>query len=388
MIEVKDAVLSNYKAMKDPFSFVLNSGQLNIINASEKYKFDLLKLKNIGLEKGEFLIDGIKVFPNESEDQTLFFLAVNSLIKIGLCFVCKKEEKQQKVKDVQSKLVELRSLPTETEDDKQNKILQILQTSCSLSPSYMLIDYNDETNKTVNLSYQFLEQFVNDTVVVIMEKIPVGTQATTRTTSKSKNVDNDYFETSISIGEDTVLVEERPTQYQNEEVEDDFIQFDIENKNNFFKFFGKTFKNNAPVFLAFGVPVIGVIAFALLTPLYFNSSNKWLLIPFILTVVICFVLHLIMTFKCTMFVANKNDPLRVKKMLVYLSINSLVSLVGAALGVGIFLLFKNFDNDLKQTAFNKLYMIAPILLGLIMMTENLFVAYIGKAIIKLFKKRK
>ena len=284
--------------------------------------------------------------------------------------------------------MELRSLPTETEDDKQNKILQILQTSCSLSPSYMLIDYNDETNKTVNLSYQFLEQFVNDTVVVIMEKIPVGTQATTRTTSKSKNVDNDYFETSISIGEDTVLVEERPTQYQNEEVEDDFIQFDIENKNNFFKFFGKTFKNNAPVFLAFGVPVIGVIAFALLTPLYFNSSNKWLLIPFILTVVICFVLHLIMTFKCTMFVANKNDPLRVRKMLVYLLINSLVSLVGAALGVGIFLLFKNFDNDLKQTAFNKLYMIAPILLGLIMMTENLFVAYIGKAIIKLFKKRK
>lgn len=390
MIEIREAIIASKKAPKEAISFSYDKGSLNIIDYSEKYKFDFLKLKDQSLDKGEFYIDDIKIYPNEDNENSIFFLAVNSLIKIGLCFVVKKEEKKQKVQDVQSKLIELRTLPTDTEEQKQDKIVKILNTSCDLKPSYLLIDYNDETNKSVNLSFTFLEPYAVETNVIVLSKASeVINELPELKSEKKKRGQKVETETSIAIGEETIMVTEKVEQTtEKDHIADDFIIFDLDNGNNFFKFMWNSFKKNVSVFLSFGVPVIGVISFSLLSPMYARGDNKWLLIPFILTIVVCFVLHLIMTYKCTSYLTNKNDADRVYKMLSYLFINAIVTLLAAAIGVGIYLLFKNFDANFKTQPFNKLDLILPIILGLIMVTENLYIAYLGNLIVNLFKKKK
>ena len=388
MIEIRDAIISGKLAPKEAVSFSFEKGTLNIVDYAERYKFNFLKLKDQSLEKGEFYIDEIKIYPNEDNSNSIFFLAVNSLIKIGLCFVTKSEEKKQKVQDVQSKLIELRSLPTNTEEEKQDKIVKILNTSCELNPAYLLIDYNDDVNMGLNLSFSFLEPYAQNTNIILLAKAPEDYKEPVHSYNKKKQTSIVEEETSISIGEESAIVFEKETPVQKEHVVDDFIIFDVDNNGNFLKFLWGSFKKNVSVFLSFGVPVIGVISFSLLSPMYGRGDNKWLLIPFILTIVICFVLHAIMTFKCTSYLCNKNDSDKVKKMLTYLLINTLVSLLAIVIGVGIYLLFKNFDSNLKAQAFNKLDLILPIALGIIMMTENLYIAYIGNAILNLFKKKK
>ena len=398
MIEIRDAIIASKKAPKDSVSFAFEKGSLNVINYEETYKFNFLKLKDQSLDKGEFYIDEIKIYPNEENEYSIFFLAVNSLIKLGLCFLTEKEEKKQKVQDVQAKLIELRSLPVNTEEEKQDKIVKILSTSCELNPSYLLFDYNDDVNKEVNLSLSFLEPYAKETNIIVLEKAPeyVVEEVKQPVVKKNKKKKETHIEeeTSISIGEEEtrpiVVHESKPQKVKDknkERIEDDFINFDLDENKNFFKFLINTFKKNVTVFLSFGVPVIGVISFTLLSPLYSRGDNKWLLIPFILTIVVCFVLHMIMTYKCTNYWQNKNDADRTNKIISYFLINMVVTLLGAGIGVGIYLLFKNFDSSLKTIAFNKLDVIAPIILGLIMLTENLYVSILGHLIIGLFKKK-
>ena len=388
MIEIRNAIISNKKAPKEEISFSFDKGALNTISYEEKYKFDFLKLKDQSLEKGEFYIDGIKIYPDENNEFSIFFLAVNSLIKIGLCFLVKKEEKKQKVNDVQAKLIELRACPTNTEEEKQNKILKVLDTACDLCPSYLLIDYNDDVNKELNLSLSFLENYSHDTTIIALSKQPETFQESVAERRVTKKKAEPELETNIAIGEESVMVLEKESSSQKEHITDDFVEFDLDKRGNFFKFVWSTWKKNISLFLSFGVPVIGVISFSLLSPMYARSGNKYLLIPFILTIIICFILHMIMTYRCTNYVTNKNDADKTMKIISCFIINLIITIIGASIGVGIYLLFKNFDNTFKALPFNNLDLILPIILGLLMLTENLFVAYIGDPIVKLFKRKK
>ena len=392
MIELNEGIILSKGAPKEPVSFLLDKGQVNIIPLGEKYKFSFLRLKDQSLDKGTFKIDGTTIYPNEENGKALFFLQVNSLIKLGLCFVCDKENKKQKVKEVQDGLITLRELKTDTDEEKNAKIAAIFAKICEFSPSYVIFDLNDEGNKNNEYLSNEIAVLAKDILVIALEqKIEVVKEEIEEAKVQEKELvsepeEIEAEEYSLDIGEET---RETRIRTKEQEVEtEDFIVFDTKDKNFLTAFF-KTFKNNVMVFLSFVIPTTGIIAFLLLSPLYFQSDNKVLLIPFIITIVICFVLYVIMTYKCTSFYINRKDPHFKKKMGIFNIGNVLVTLIGIGLGVVIYILFKNFDAELKKiTTTNTLGIVLSIVFSVILVTENLYMTIVINKIKLLFKKKK
>ena len=405
MIELREGLILAKNAPKEPVSFSFDKGQLNLINYQNLYQFNFLGLKNQSLDKGTFIIDDVQVYPDvENNDKTIFFLAVNSLICLSLCFVVEKAQKKQRVQEVQNELIKLRDLPTEQEEDKQKKIVSIFETILNLKPSYVLYDFNNENNKQMGILPSFFEKYSQEMLIIALDTKPVEEvkEQPRRIRTKEKAV-NAEPEIELSIGEPIAVIEEpkgkekakkkvktksEPQQKTNTESGDDFLVFDVNNAHNFFKFFWHALKDNIMVYLSFVIPVVGVMSFCLLIPLYKDGDSKWLLIPFILTIVICFSLYILMTYKCTDYVTDSNDIDRGKKITTYMIINFLFAVLGTALGVGVYLLFKNFNSSFKNLPFDKLSLIAPIIIFVVMVTANLYVRFIGEKIAKLFKRKK
>ena len=172
MIELKDGLILGKSSPKKEVSFNYEKGEINYIDYSSFYIYKFLKLKDIALDKGEFFVDGVKIYPAEDEDKTLFFLSVNSLIKVDLCFVTDKSEKKEKVQFVQQQLLELKSFPVTTENDKNLKIAAIFEKIAAISPSYVLVDLNDETNGTSIELMNQLNQYKGVLTIIVLNQKP------------------------------------------------------------------------------------------------------------------------------------------------------------------------------------------------------------------------
>ena len=395
MIELTEGIILSRGAPKEPVSFLFDKGQLNVIPLNEKYKFSFLRLRDQSLDKGTFKIDDTTIYPNEENGKALFFLQVNSLIKLGLCFVCDKENKKAKVKEVQDGLITLRELPTETDEEKNAKIAAIFAKIREFLPSYVILDLNDEGNRNNEYLLNELESLAKEILVIAYEKKPEEikpAEAPAEEVEQKENPEQELDDiekedeiVSLDIGEVTVQ-----SKYSDkEEVEsEDFIVFDF-TKKSFFNAFIKTIKNNIMVFLSFIIPTTGIIAFLLLSPLYYQSDNKVLLIPFIITIVICFVLYFIMTYKCTGFYFNRKDPHFKTKVGIYNIANILATAIGIGLGVVIYILFKTFDNELKKMVFtNTIGIILSIVLSVVLLTSNFYLCIVINKIKKLFRRKK
>ena len=392
MIELLEGIILSKGAPKEPVSFSLEKGKANFISLDETYKFNFLKLKNQALDKGTFKIDDITIFPNESDENSLFFLQVNSLVKIGLCFVVPKDQKKEKVKQVQQELITLRDLPLTTKEEENAKIAAIFAKIKEFLPSYILIDKNDEGNKDNEFLDEQINQYAEAINIIVLEQKPepkeedVPTEEKEIETPTSGEKEEELYNDEIidlNIGEVTTSKVEK-IEYQSDK--EDFIVF------TFTKNHGKdvftTFKNNAMVFFSFLIPTIGVISFLLLSPLYMKTDNKVLVIPFSITIAVCFVLYLIMTIRCTGFYINKKDPFKKKKILIFNIWNFLITVLGVGLGVVIYILFKTFDTDLKALEGNTIGIVLSVIFGVILLTANFYSSILFNKIKKLFKKKK
>ena len=87
MIELTNAVILNKAAPREGISFTYDKGELISIPFERRYIFDFLALKNQSMDSGIFKIDDTVVFPDEDSEKSIFFLAINSLVKVGLCFL-------------------------------------------------------------------------------------------------------------------------------------------------------------------------------------------------------------------------------------------------------------------------------------------------------------
>ena len=190
----------------------------------------------------------------------------------------------------------------------------------------------------------------------------------------SDDFDDDTLELSIGNGQHP-KTEPKKKQKQSKPIT-------IKNKSgdSFGKIFIAMAKENIMAFLSFVPPALGVIAFMLLSPLY-AVTNKFLLIPFIITIVICFTLYIIMTYKCAMFDSKK-------QLIAYSLLSGAAVLVAFGLSVGIYFLFVNFDPDLKALqSKNALGFIIAIIATVILLCSNFLVRPIGYSIKKIFKKK-
>lgn len=376
MIELKSAIILGKNTPKEEISFGYDKGTINQIDYSEKYKFTFLKLKDQALDKGEFFIDEVKIYPNEENEKTLFILAVNSLIKFDLCFVVDKSQKKEKVKSVQDELIALREMPTSTESDKNLKIAAIFDKISLVSPSYLLLDYNDELNQNNPELTRQLDLRKEDYVIVVLNKKPEEIVK-----EETKEEEEEYEVMDLSIG-DSPVSQPQKTKKKKER----FINYSNK-ESNFFKSLWKTLKNNIMVFLSFVIPTIGVIAFVLLAPLYSQSENKVLIIPFIITIVICFVLYMLMTYKCTDFGSYKEKEANHERLYFFI-INLLVTGLGYGLGFVIYILFKKFDTDISGLGTNVLGIVLSIVFILVLLTACLYIYPVLSKIFNKIKKKK
>ena len=378
MIELKDGLILGKGAPKQEISFQYEKGVINYIDYSSFYIYKFLKLKDQFLDKGEFFIDGVKIYPNENEDKTLFFLAVNSLIKIDLCFVVDKNEKKEKVQFVQEQLLELKSFPLTTENDKNLKIAAIFEKIALISPSYVLVNLNDETNGgNIELSNQ-LEKYKDNFTIVVLNQKP-----------KAVKEEKPVIEEPEVEMIDLEIGEERPMLYEREYSSSDDEPLVVYNKKQggFFKDLGETLKTNIMVFLAFIIPTIGVVAFSLLSPLYAKTSNSILLVPFIITIFVCFGLYMLMTYKCANFGSYKSKAEN-RKRIIFFIINIVITAAGYGLGFLIYFLFKKFDTDINQMSGNNIGIILSIVLSVILLTANLWAYPMIHALINKIKRKK
>ena len=378
MIELKGGLILGKNSPKEEVSFNYEKGEINYIEYSSFYIYKFLKLKDQALDKGEFFIDGVKIYPNEDDEKTLFFLAVNSLIKVDLCFVVDKKEKKEKVQNVQEQLLELKNFPVNTENDKNLKIAAIFEKISELSPSYMLVDLNDEANGTsIELSEQ-LNKYKDQFTIVVLNQKP-------KTVKESNQIiENEDMEmVDLEIGDSRPLLYEK--EYRNEE-DESFVVYEGKNQS-FGKAFIDTLKSNIMIFLAFIIPVIGVIAFSLLSPVYAKTNNKVLLVPFVITIVVCFFLYMLMTYKCANFGSYKNKQEN-KKRIVFFIINLIVTIIGYGLGFLIYFLFKNFDTDIKGITNNSLGIVLSIIFALVLITANLYVYPLIHPLINKIKRKR
>lgn len=375
MVSLQKGIILNRRAPQTEVSFDYEKGQIVYIPYDELYKYEFLSLKNQGLESGTFRINDIEIYPEENNDYSVFFLAVNSLVKVGLCFLPKKEDKQDIVKDIQEQLFELRGLPTETNDDKKAKIAAIFGKIRQIRPEYILVDLNEENNKGNSELLNQIQYICADILTIVLE---VKKDKNKHVSSKKEAIQEEEALEDLTIGESFALQKNEDKETQ------DFLVFD-DLKQTFIKNVWNIFKNNAMVFFSFLIPTIGVIAFLLLCPLYLQTNNKVLLIPFVITITICFVLYMLMTFKCTTFTINKNEPNKTKKKIIFYIINSLVTLIGIGLGILIYVLFKNFDAELKALPLNKTGIILAIVFSVILITACIYLAQVVSFFINLFK---
>ena len=377
MIELKGGLILGKNAPKEEVSFNYEKGTVNYIEYSSFYIYKFLKLKDQALDKGEFFIDGVKIYPNEDDEKTLFFLAVNSLIKVDLCFVVNKKEKKEKVQNVQEQLLQLKNFPVNTENDKNLKIAAIFEKINELSPSYMLVDLNDESNGTsIELSEQLNRYKDNFTIVVLNQK--------PKTVKQSEEIieQEDMEMVDLEIGESRPLLYEK--EYKEEE--ENFVVYDGKTQS-FVKALAETLKSNIMVFLAFIIPVVGVVAFSLLSPVYAKTENKVLLVPFIITIVVCFFLYMLMTYKCANFGSYKNKKEN-KKRIIFFIINTIVTGIGYGIGYLIYFLFKSFDTDIKGITNNTTGIVLSIVLVVILFTANLYVYPLIHPLINKIKRKK
>ena len=373
MVNIKEAIILNKAAPKEEVSFSFDKGQVNRIPYKERYKFDFLGLANQSLDKGQFTIGETVIFPDEDNEKSIFFLAVNSLVKVGLYFLVEKANKKSTVKYVQDELVKLRELPTETNEDKNAKIAAIFTKIKEISPEYVLVNLNEKENKNNAFLDAQIEGISCDINVIVLEVKPEQPQL--------QQVIEEEQDINLIIGEAHEEIKEAPVEEAN-----DFIVFETK-KKNLFQNIWTSFKKNAMVFFSFLIPSIGVTTFLLLSPLYANTNNKVLIIPFVITIVICFALYILMTYKCTSFSMLKKGKEKNTKRAIFYTINSIITLLGIGVGVVIYLLFKNYDSDLKGQTNNTFGIICCIIISLLMLTSCLYITPLFNKIKKLFKKK-
>lgn len=375
MVELREGLILSKGAPKEAISFSFVKGSLNKIPYTQKYIYSFLKLKDQALDKGEFFIDDFKVYPEENSEKSLFVLAINSVVKFLMCFLVDKVEKKQKVQNVQAELIKLREMPTTSDFEKNAKIAAIFDKILELSPSYLLADLNEEENRFNSELDRHLNRIAGDINTIVLEEKPIDVV-------EENKVEYDEI-IDLSIGQNTT------SQYIKVQKQgEDYIIFDEKNgKKGFGRLLLNTFKNNLMVFMSFLIPTLGIIAFSLLTPLYLKTENKFLAIPFIITIVICMFLYLLMTYKCTEFTLDYEH--NKDKIISYFIINTIVALVGGGLGIVIYVLFKNFDNDLKALeGGNTIGIILAIIFAVILLTANLYLRLLINPIIDKIKKKK
>lgn len=200
MITLKEIVLG-----KDgrPIDAVYDKG-VHHLSLEERPLFDLLRIKEQGLPKGQFIIDDCDVFTSREFGRMPFLLEIKSAVFFAGCvFIVDFEHKRAFKKKLLGELGTLRSLPLENEDDELAKIRKIIEVVSENGLSYLLVDMNGEVNGGhAQLIDKALEEAQENVTAIILDppgKAPEKPARTETPAELEKTMNLEKIVTSVEI---------------------------------------------------------------------------------------------------------------------------------------------------------------------------------------------
>lgn len=357
MLELKDIHLKGKEIKNTPINMSFNNG-LTVLPYSKKAIFNSIILKDDLFIDGTFKVDDITFLPNDINAlETLCVLSISSqVLCLTLVYVTAKKEKKDFIVNVQNKFLALKEMPLESDEDKDNKIKKIFENAVETSPSYALLDFNDE----INNKYQLL---ISKNLEEIKDKL---------TFVVLNNLENEPSYSTIDISSEN---------YESNKDNKNKSKRISSNKN--IEIFKNLFRKEWTSFLLISFELLFCVFSSLLAPFYFSSGEIGWGVTLSVLAVICLFAQIIFTCLCTESYLKENKKLEFKYSLISLLCFALISI---GLGYLIFYLLLKNNVIVKEEELNNLLFLPSIIVSVISLTVTILIKYVSKPYFYIRKK--
>lgn len=321
---------------------------LNYISDEKLFTFLNLKKKPID---GKIVIDNNEIFLDDTKT-SFFVLAINSaVICLTICYIQDDNFKQNK-EIIINELNGLKDMPLNNEEEKREKISSIFKIVNKFPISYCLINFNDEINKQN-------ESNILDVIKAYESEIPFIVL--------QKKMENEVAKDNSSINQKEVLTKKERKNYNNE-------------TRNYFLYL----KNEIVLYVLLMIECLIDVFLVCLTPFYFAKSD--FVFAVLCTVLSILLLVFVIYFNCSSFsisIKKKEKNKYAFKNYFYLISAMIFSFLGFALSIGLFFLLKNFNILIENELYNNLFIIYPIVFGLVVTLVPFLSKPINNLIVKI-----
>ncbi len=357
MLELKDIHLKGKEIKNTPINMSFNNG-LTVLPYSKKTIFNSLILKDDLFIDGTFKVDDITFLPNDINAlETLCVLSISSqVLCLTLVYVTSKKEKKDFIVNVQNRFLNLKEMPLESDEDKDNKIKKIFENTLDSSPSYVLIDFNNE----INTKYQLL---ISKNLEEIKDKL---------TFVVLNSLENEPKYSTIDISSNN---------YEPNKDKKDKSKHISSNKN--LEIFKNLFQKEWTSFLLIAFELLFCVFSSLLAPFYFSTGELGWGVTLSVLSAVCLIAQIIFICLCTEPYLKENKKLEFKYSLISLICFALISI---GLGYLIFYLLLANNVIVKQENFNNLLFLPSIIVSIISLTVTILIKYVSKPYFYLRKK--
>lgn len=148
MVKLSNIKVNISKKQEAILNFEFDKG-IKYFSLDQKMLFEVLSIKGQMVKEGEFYIDDFCLYPLNDDLRYAFVLNINSqIIKLNAIFVLPLSFKDKTRKQLKSALSQFKELPLQNDEQKIDKITKIIEVLQQYNVCYLLIDYDEEINKT------------------------------------------------------------------------------------------------------------------------------------------------------------------------------------------------------------------------------------------------
>lgn len=415
MIEIKNLEINAKRRNNYPINILFPIGIFYLDSTNKKIFNFLLFDKQVDVFKGQFLVDEVDVF--SSEEFSHFSLKINS--KFGCFysfFLIDKKERDSQSKDIIDSFSKLKELPHDNEEQISIKIKALFDLFINKKAKYICIDFNEENNKEneniiIDMMTHYQEQL---TFICLKRKVvkqeaveqetvsqPVEQEIPSSLTSEDEHLENVKESTSLNfkgIENNVEIVDEKENSLlqfdsfeigKNSEVDKVAEQNKKKKKNNkdlinSTKKYLNLIKSNFLVSVLIAFASVLVVLFSMLSIYSFNHNKLFDSILILLVILISFSVCSFIQVSSFDFLNGKKIKTQKQKYLFTIIFVEISTLLGIAVGYGLFALFYNIDFLLKKENYIFDYSIVAIILTVVI----LIVPFFSPLILKLIKKIK
>lgn len=381
MVEIKNLIDKKNKDNSEAYNRKFAIG-INEVLYTDRYVYKFLRLKDFDKYDGELFINENKYIPNESEDKTLFVLAIASQVFcLSIGIISSLNNKNDTLKKLQDELMTLRDYPIVTDEEISKKIDAINEIISHYDVAYVLVDENNEVNSDhIALINKSIEKYLNDMTYIFLLEDGVNQ------IKENPNVNNIAKENLLS--HENVLDICIGNSVDGQNSSNNTINEKKNNKADFKELIKKTkpiLKDNITSFLLYMLEILFTVFLAIIGPYLLSSEGAtFASVVVIILLVFCFFAAIFIS----SLIVEPNKKIKVdQKFNFKVLVSSLLvsTLLGIALGYVVFIIFKCTNFVIKAENWNDSLIITSIIVSVITLVIPFVSKYINILINKIKK---